>query len=161
MKKAVVAAMVAGGWSVSVVWVTPQIAILAVVIAGVVYWLFPSFQKWLESWFLSSFSFIASVQKEAIALQQKNWPEMQLPPVQATISCPECNHPLMEDARFCHVCGASQLESFYCCPRCNMAMPDDSHFCPKCRYPVAENVIPFPVFRQNSKIRALRLVSIA
>lgn len=154
-------------WSITVVWISPRLAVTGIVVAGVVYWLTPFLQAWLERWFLSSFSFIASIWKEAVVSQQRGWQETQLPPLLSTVRCSTCSKPLVECAQFCHHCGSAQSEkeAFLSCIRCSTSLPLDAMYCPQCRFTVDtfpnDEVKAFqmlPDWNKKKRMRALRLI---
>jgi RNA polymerase subunit RPABC4/transcription elongation factor Spt4 len=63
-------------------------------------------------------------------------------PDEVSSSCPSCQEPLPQDARFCPVCGeettaASETEDApdeisSSCPSCQESLPENARFCPEC-----------------------------
>jgi membrane protease subunit (stomatin/prohibitin family) len=51
--------------------------------------------------------------------------------------CPDCQHPITEESRFCSSCG-HQILVFDQCPECGKNLPPKARFCPGCGRPVAE-----------------------
>lgn len=56
-------------------------------------------------------------------------------PQQEIYNCPECQHRVEKDARFCPSCG-HQLLIFNQCSQCGKNLPPNAKFCPKCGSPV-------------------------
>lgn len=56
-------------------------------------------------------------------------------------TCPDCEHPLMKDARFCPSCGHQQV-IFDRCDGCSKNLPPNAKFCSRCGKPVSEKPQP-------------------
>ena len=52
-------------------------------------------------------------------------------------ACPECQHPITGESRFCPACG-HQIVVFDQCPDCGKNLTPKSKFCPQCGRPVQE-----------------------
>lgn len=52
--------------------------------------------------------------------------------------CPECQHSLLENARFCHECGAKVAEEKIACPSCTEENPASAKFCQSCGFNFSE-----------------------
>ena len=61
--------------------------------------------------------------------------------VDATAICPDCEHPLMKDARFCPSCGHQQV-IFDRCDGCGKNLPPKAKFCPRCGRAATEKPQP-------------------
>lgn len=57
------------------------------------------------------------------------------------ITCPDCNHSIPRDARFCPLCG-HQLVVFGRCVNCGKNLPPNAKFCSKCGHPADEKPTP-------------------
>jgi membrane protease subunit (stomatin/prohibitin family) len=55
--------------------------------------------------------------------------------------CPDCNHPVPNDARFCPHCGHQQVV-FHQCPTCGKNLPPNAKFCPRCGHPADTKPTP-------------------
>ena len=67
----------------------------------------------------------AAMAEEEKKLAKENWRET----IRAT--CPECEAPLAENAKFCPECGA-QLKTKAFCISCGAQLKPGSKFCPEC-----------------------------
>jgi membrane protease subunit (stomatin/prohibitin family) len=56
-------------------------------------------------------------------------------------SCPECNHPVPTDAKFCPSCGHQQLVIRQCA-NCGKNMTANARFCSRCGHPSEEKAAP-------------------
>ena len=56
------------------------------------------------------------------------------------INCPDCDHPIPKDAKFCPYCGHQQLV-FDQCVNCGKNLPANAKFCPKCGHPADEKPV--------------------
>lgn len=60
-------------------------------------------------------------------------PQVQQAPPQATVSCPKCQSPNAQGAKFCAECGLSLLPK--ACSRCNQPLSPGVKFCSECGNP--------------------------
>jgi len=72
----------------------------------------------------------AAMAEEDKKLSTENWRQT----IRAT--CPQCEAPLQENAKFCPKCGAA-LKADRHCTQCGEKLPPDSLFCPGCGAKVA------------------------
>jgi len=56
-------------------------------------------------------------------------------------ACPDCNHPVPGDSKFCPHCGHQQLV-FDQCANCGKNLPPNARFCPKCGHRADEKPTP-------------------
>jgi membrane protease subunit (stomatin/prohibitin family) len=56
------------------------------------------------------------------------------------INCPDCDHPIPQEAKFCPYCGHQQLV-FDQCVNCGKNLPANAKFCPKCGHPADEKPV--------------------
>jgi membrane protease subunit (stomatin/prohibitin family) len=63
------------------------------------------------------------------------------PSALAEMKCPDCHHPVPEDARFCPQCGHQQVV-FSQCANCSKNLPPHAKFCPRCGHPADEKPVP-------------------
>jgi len=57
------------------------------------------------------------------------------------IRCPDCDHEIPMDSRFCPVCG-HQLVVIHRCANCEKNLPPNAKFCPRCGHPADEKPVP-------------------
>ncbi|MBN2515729.1 MAG: SPFH domain-containing protein [Deltaproteobacteria bacterium] len=62
-------------------------------------------------------------------------------PAAQELTCPDCGHPVSQDAKFCPHCGHQQLV-FDQCSGCGKNLPPNAQFCPRCGIPVSRKPIP-------------------
>ncbi|UCF84921.1 MAG: SPFH domain-containing protein [Desulfobacteraceae bacterium] len=56
------------------------------------------------------------------------------------INCPDCDHPIPKEAKFCPYCGHQQLV-FDQCVNCGKNLPPNAKFCPKCGHQADEKPV--------------------
>jgi len=62
-------------------------------------------------------------------------------PAVRELTCPDCGHPIPQEAKFCPHCGHQQLV-FDQCSECGKNLPPNAQFCPRCGTPVSKKPVP-------------------
>jgi membrane protease subunit (stomatin/prohibitin family) len=62
-------------------------------------------------------------------------------PAVQELACPDCGHPVPQEAKFCPHCGHQQLV-FDQCSGCGKNLPPNAQFCPRCGKPVSKKPTP-------------------
>ncbi len=67
--------------------------------------------------------------------------EINAAPQSEVVSCPDCEHEVPSDARFCPFCG-HQMIVFHNCTHCGKHLAPNAKFCSRCGHPAEEKPAP-------------------